>query len=626
MLTTVGDWHHRAIEASQGGRHDEAASLFRLAAEAAPREPSILSNLGLALARGGRFNEAIDAYRSALQLAPGHAATLAKLGRVLSSSGQHTDAVQTLDEAVRRSGSDPDTINALGAALAQASRGDEARRAFQNAVRLDPGFAEAWANLGQLEADDSRWSEAERAFRQAAALEPSAKLFYKQGVALGRLGEMGAARDVYRLSLAHDDRSPETWNNLGHVLGALEDHEGALVALGSALRLRPDYSDARYNLGVTLQGLNRHQEARTAYQLVLAREGPHADALNNLAGVCLTEARPEMAAGLYERALAANPAHGEARWNLSLAQLACGDFANGWRNYESRPKARPYPAETAWDGEQSLAGRTVLLWSEQGLGDTVQFLRFAPEIKRRGAARIVVECPERLAGLVSLAEGVDAVTVRQAGMEPAIDFDWHASLMSLPLLTGVTSAGLLPPPGPAYSLDADRRAFWRDRLARLPAGLVRAGVVWGGNPVNRAGLSRSMPARVLLSAFAPVDSRMALIGLQHGPQCGELEALMASDARLPMVHCWEQTDLVDTAALVAELDLVITVDTLMAHLAGTVGRRVWTLLSFAADWRWMTGRLDSPWYPSMRLFRQPRPGDWAAVAAEAAEATRELLP
>ena len=618
MLTIVGDWHQQSIMASQAGRHEEAAALLRRAAGAAPGEAAILSNLGLVLARGGRLDEAIEAYRSALQLTPGHAATLAKLGRVLSAAGQHAGAVQTLGEAVAGGGAaDPDTVNALGAALALSGRPDEARGAFERAVTLDPGFGEAWANLGRLEADAGRWPEAEAAFARAAALEPSAQIFYKLGVALGRVGKMAAARDAYRRSLELDAKAPEAWNNLGHVLGALEDHPGALEALGRALGLNANYTDARYNLGVTLQSLERHEEARIAYQLVLAQQGPHADALNNLGGICLIEARPEIAAGLYERALAANPAHGEAQWNLALAQLASGDFAAGWRNYESRRPARPYPAQPAWDGQQPLAGRTVLLWSEQGLGDAIQFLRFLPALRQRGAARIVVECHERLAGLIRLAHGVDEVIVRQSGSAPAAGFGTHASLMSLPYLTGLTRVETVPPPGPAYGLDEDRRAYWRHRLARLPEGLVRTGVVWGGNPDNRRGLSRSMPVKILLSALAAADSRMALVSLQHGPQCAELKAL-AEDGSLPPVQEWEQADLVDTAALVAELDLVITVDTLMAHLAGTLGRRVWTMLSFSADWRWMTGRLDSPWYPAMRLFRQRRAGDWAPLAAEVA--------
>jgi tetratricopeptide (TPR) repeat protein len=611
VLTATGDWHHQAIAASQAGRHDEAASLFRRAAEASPGERTILTNLGLALARGGRYAEAIEAYRSALELAPGHAGTLAKLGRALSSAGHHDQAIEALTEAVSRNGSDPDSLNALGAALAVAGRREEARRALESTVRLDPDFGEAWANLGQLEAETGdRWRQAGAAFERAAALEPSGPLFYKLGVARGRLGELAAACAAYRRSLELDPRCPETWNNLGHVLGGLEDHTGALEALERALALRPDYTEARYNLGVTLQSLNRHQEARRAYQMVLAQRGPHADSLNNLAGICLTEARPDLAAGLYGRALEANPAHGDARWNLALAQLASGDFENGWRNYEARKATRRYDAPRL-DRLEAARGRTVLLWCEQGLGDAIQFLRYAAVLSAAGAARIVVECPAPLMSLFSGAAGIDQVVPRGAAL-PA--FDLHTPLLSMPLVAG-TTLDTVPPPGPAYNLPAGRRAHWRAQLDALEG--LRVGIVWGGSVENRKGLSRSMPLEAM--AVLAREPGVTLISLQHGPQTAGLETPAGRG-----ILAWPQADVGDTAALAAELDLVITVDTMMAHLAGMLAPKTWLLLPYAADWRWMTGRGDSPWYPNMRLLRQTRPGDWAGPVEQAAEAMRAL--
>lgn len=608
MIDAAADFHQRGLAAAAEGRFAEAVPLLARAVEAEPGVRHYRANLGLGLARLGRLEEAAAAYQGALALAPGHGPTLAKLGRVLSQIGRLDEAVAALTEATAVEPDNADTANALGAALAaDPARAPLARVAFERAVRLDASFGEAWRNLGLLEANAERWTAAAAALARALALEPpSAALLYQYGVALGRSGSLAQARRAYERAVELDAGLAEAWNNLGHVQAALGDPAKASAALRRALALRPDYVEARYNLGVTEQSLGQPDAARTAYQLVLAAAGPHADAFNNLGGLCLSEAKPELALPLYEKAVAVAPAHPEARWNLGLAQLATGDFAAGWRNYEARRNGRPLPPEAAWDGKRSLAGQTMLVWCEQGLGDAVQFLRYLPELRRRGAARIVVECPDRLASLFSLAEGVDAVMVRQPGAVPVSGFDTHVSLMSLPYLTGTVSPALIPPPGPRYALSEDRRAGWRERLAALPAGLTRTGIVWGGNPDNQPGLHRSIPLGLLVPALEETQTA-ALINLQHGPQCADLESF-------PSVHRWEQADLADTAALVAELDLVITVDTLMAHLAGTVGRRVWTLLSFAADWRWMTARLDSPWYPaSMRLFRQQRPGDWPGV-------------
>lgn len=571
--------------------------MFGEAAALAPGVASLHANHGLARARLGEWDAAIAAYRASLHLSPSHAPTLAKLGRALSAAGQAAEAIEMLERSCLADPANADHANALGAALAQAGLPDRARTAWQRSVSLDPAHAEAWRNWGLLEAEAGGWEPAVQALARAVVLEPDALASYRLGVALARLGRIDEAAEAYRRAVALDPSLPEAWNNLGHVTAQQGRPEDALAPLNEALKRRPDYVEARYNLGVTLQSLGRIDEARVAYQTVLAAAGPHADAFNNLGGLCLSEARPDLAVPLYERALLTDDAHPEARWNLGLAQLASGNWAKGWKNYEARRVARPYPAARAWrEPGQAVEGRRLLLWCEQGLGDAIQFLRYVAPVRALGAASIAVECPERLAPLFRLAAGIDAVIVRAA--EPAAEdgYDLHASLMSLPYLLG-TMPDTVPPPGPAYGL-----------TPVMPADARRIGIVWGGNPVNKAGRDRSMPLAVLAAALADAGP---LVSLQHGEQCGEL-AGCAVPVAVP-----ESTDLVATAALAAGLDTVVTVDTMMAHLAGTVCRgRVIALLPFAADWRWMTARADTPWYPNMRLVRQPSAGDWASVAAE----------
>ena len=416
---------------------------------------------------------------------------------------------------------------------------------------------------------------------------------------------MAESRQLYRRAVALDPGFAEAWNNLGHECAAMGECQPALEAVEQALRLRPNYVEARYNLGVTLQSLQRIDEARVAYQLVLASAGAHADALNNLGGLCLSEGEPGPAIRLYRQSLAAHAAHPEAGWNLGLAHLSAGEWEEGWKHYESRPHRRPEPPMRRWRRGQDLAGRTVLVWCEQGLGDAVQFMRLAAELRRLGAARIVVECARPLGSLLETADGIDEVLVRGEPFPPA---DYQVPLLSLPFELAVRP-DTVPPPGPGYRLQESGAAGWRSKLAALPG--YKIGIVWGGSPDNRPGLHRSLPLAEVARLGSVPNS--VLISLQHGPQRGDLAAH-------PEIIEWPQQDLADTAALAAELDLVVTVDTLMAHLAGTVARRTWVLLPRAADWRWMTGRTDSPWYPGMRLFRQSRQGGWTAVVDEVCRA------
>jgi Flp pilus assembly protein TadD len=617
-------WHLMGLVASEQGQAADAVDFIRHAIRLAPASPVYHSNLGLALGRQERWDEAVDCYRTADVLDPNNPNILGKLGRALARLGKTDEAIGLLRRARDLAAHDADLWNALGSALAGGHHAEQAMPCFERALELDPAHDEARANLrslgeeaaheGEQAALRQDWAAAAAAFRRSVRCAPgAARRHFNLGLALTALRELDGARVAYEASLALDPRHAESWNNFGHVALAQNDTEQALAAYRKALELKPDYADARYNLGVALQGLGRTAEARQAYEAVLDLRPGHADAQNNLGGIALAEEGPLEAAPWYRAAIRSCPEHIDARWNLGLAELAAGNLKAGWEGYEARLERAgfqrseyPYPR---WTGEP-LHGKRVHVWAEQGLGDTIQFARYLPLIEERGG-RAVFDCQERLRPLMECARADFELWDPAAS---ASNCAYHVPLLSLPRIFG-TEASTIPEPGPRYDLPSGIRARWRRYFEG--AQCLRVGLVWGANAANYNGQNRSIP----LSALLPLSEigGLSYFSLQRGPQAREADG-----------HAWlrpaetEDGTVVDTAAAMMEIDLIITVDTMAAHLAATLGRPTWILLPYAADWRWMTERTDSPWYSTARLFRQPRAGNWSGVLEMLVPAVRGL--
>jgi tetratricopeptide (TPR) repeat protein len=609
--------HLLATSLSLTGQHGEAIAAMERAVAVRPQAPGCWSDLGLVRARAGQLDAAIEAYQRSLALAPGHPPTLAKLGRALDALGHHQQAIEALNQASLAIPADPDIRNALGAALARAGALDAARRELERALQLDPAFGEARQNLANLlrTAGDEAvrtlaWSQAVDCYRALTALQPDhADTHYRLALALSATNQIGEACACYQRALALAPGHEEAANNLAHLHLALGQGEDAVRRLEQAIRLKPDYVEAHYNLGVALQSLDRLEPARQAYQRVLALRPAHADSWNNLGGLLLSERRVPEAIGHYKRALELDPDHLEANWNLALAYLSLGDWEQGWPRYESRLRQKRFPPPKTslvrWTGDP-LAGRRLLVWAEQGLGDTLQFARYLRQIR---GGEVIFECHSRLYPLLGCSTELPAL-VESGG--PATPADCEVPLLSLPYLLGAR-ADKVPPPLGGWQLPADIRACWQERLRGYQG--IRVGLSWGGNPNNWDGRKRSMPLATL-ARLGDLDG-VRLFSLQRGPQAAE------RDPRVAEIE-GEQSTLVDTAAIIGELDLVITVDTMIAHLAGSLGRPVWTLLPYAADWRWLLEGEQTLWYPSMRLFRQPRPGDWESTVARVATGLQAL--
>jgi Tfp pilus assembly protein PilF len=407
-------------------------------------------------------------------------------------------------------------------------------------------------------------------------------------------------------------------NNLGLALHWQERFHEARSCFEEVLARDASYEKARINLANTLRILGQHEAARSQLEAVLEARPDAADALNNLGAVFQDMGRTELAAATLTRAMELAPTVPEIRWNLSLTQLQLGDFKNGWSNFESRwdgcghlKGVYQMPPERAWRGEP-LRGKRLLLWAEQGFGDTLQFIRFAKDVADRGATVYVLTPPE-LVDIIRSAPGV-STALTPSGSTPAYDF--HCPLMSLPHHLGIEpNVESLHGSTPYLSVAQHRIDAWHGRLKGFPG--MRVGIAWAGRarPHNAELMVVDRRRNVPFEQLSPLlEVRgCSFFSLQKG----------SAETQRPTVlndFSGEWNDFSDTAAFVANLDLVITVDTAMAHLAGAIGSRVWLLNRYDNCWRWLRERDDSPWYQRLRQFRQLAPGDWMPVIASAAAA------
>jgi tetratricopeptide (TPR) repeat protein len=575
------------LRCHQAGLLDAAEGSYRRVLDIAPGHADALQLLGLLVSQRGYTERGIALLQQARAANPADACCAANLGRALQRAGRLEESIEPLRTAALAAQQDAGFYNALGTSVAGAGFYAEAAAWFELALALEPAYDEAHNNLIQALAPaaaayaaQGNWEETVNLSRRLIGLVPHhSGAHYNLGVALAALGRTGDARGFYEEALRLDPANARAANNLGKILDEAGQPEAAVELFRRALAADDSYIDARYNLAVILAAAGKSGEALEIYQQVLSRT-PHANSENNMGGILLARNQPAEAIPHYRAALSIEPDHPEAGWNLALAQLTLGDYENGWPAYQARLRQPAYTnkrhAVPAWTGEP-LHGKTILVWAEQGLGDTIQFLRYVPLLRQRGA-RVVVSAQPRLLPLLAHAPEIDHL-IGWLDTPPAHDF--HAPLMSMPFLFQTTLATIPPPAGP-WLLPQDSIGTWQ-----IPHdGSLQAGLCWAGNPGNRDGRKRSAPAGLLPALF-------------------QLEGVH--------LHCLQQRPdmtMLDTAALITQLDLVISVDTMIAHLAASLGKPTWTLLPYAADWRWMLEREDTPWYPTMRLWRQASDGDW----------------
>ena len=582
-------------------------------ARQAPAIPGMFA-AALQYHQAGRVKEAERLYRQCLTVNPRHADSLHLLGVVAHAEGGHAQAVDLIGKAIAINAGEAPYHSNLGTALWKLGRLDAAVASYRRALELRPDYAKAHFNLATVLLKQQRLTEAEACYRTALAIKPDyAEAWDNLGTVLKAQGKQDETIASYRRAIEARPNYPEAHNNLGTALLQQGRTEEAIGCYRKALNLKPDYPEAHFNLGTAIWEQGQPNAAVACYRNAIALRPDDTDALLNL-GTALKElGRLDEAAACYRNVLTLEPQHPEAHCNLGIVLLAQGELAEGWREHEWRwqtpqlIKARRDFAQPQWRGEMAV-GRTLLIHAEQGFGDTIQFCRYAKQAAAHGL-RVVLEVQQPLVRLLRGLPGVDRVVARGEAL-PA--FDLHCPMLSLPLALGVSLASICGS-APYLHADSAQVAAWHARLPEMIGPGLRIGLVWAGNPRNHSrGLAAVDRRRSLApSRLAPLFKVPGLrfISLQKGGPLAPVEFPLTDVMK-------EMDDFADTAALIANLDLVISVDTAVAHLAAALGKPVWLLDRYDTCWRWFTGRSDSPWYPSLRLYRQPRPGDWESVLEE----------
>ena len=594
-------------------RPAEALALLRTSADASPDDADALRNLGFSVLKDGDASAAAELFLKVVRLAPGDPYGHVGLGTARLTQQRFHEAEASLRHALGIAPGDPEIHMRLALALRMLGKLDEAIGSLRVALLLRPTYPQAQANLGLFLLQRGRVDEAAASLRQAIALEPRlGEAHFALGQILRSQGDADGALASLRMALETLANPTLAYNTL---VGMLTGHRhlGDLVAVERLMASRqPTAAAPQLRLARALARAGLLDEAVAAAEASQALQPGSADAIATIAGIRYVQGRTDEARAAFGAVLALSPGEPVARTTLAMMQLADGDFAAGLAGFEARFDL-PQLAAFRTQGTRlpplsagSVSGKRVLLAAEQGQGDTLQFVRYARLLAERGATVLL----EVQAPLVRLMEAMPGIAGVSAQGSPPPQADFSCPMMSLALAFD-TRVDSIPAAVPYIAVPADRREAWRARLGAPTTGRRRIGLCWSGNPGFSADRFRSIELALLQPLLA--DPRLAVHLVQTDIRDGD-DAVVATAPGVVDLRR-ELRDFADTAAVIEQLDLVISVDTAVAHLAGALGRPVWILLPYGADWRWLQDRNDSPWYPTARLFRQTTMGDWTPVLA-----------
>jgi tetratricopeptide (TPR) repeat protein len=608
------------------GRLDEAQASLEEAVRLQPDLPEAQMNLGNILLRVKKLDQAVHYYHGALRLRPNYPEAHCNLGNALRDQGHLDLAAAHFRQALQLAPQFAAAHSNLASVLVAQGRYDEAVASCQQALRIDPNFAGAHINMGTAFKAMGRLHDVVACCKEALRIDPNLAVAHNNlGQALLELGQCPDAEAWFRAALRISPDLAEAHNNLGNALKDQGKFEEAMACYDRALELQSNYAEAHNNMGIVLDNQGRLADAVVAYKKALQLRPEFGAAYSNLGNALKEQGKFDEAAQCFEKALQRDPNSAEMHFNRAILWLLHGDFERGWPEYEWRWRTSFYPrygfTQPRWDGAE-LAGKTIFVYSEQGLGDTIQFVRYLHLVKERGG-KVIFRCQPPLLRLLKCIKEIDQL-VPEGAQLPA--FDVQSPLLSLPGIFG-TAQGSVPAPVPYLNAEDELVGQWRDAMPRKtrkgkPA--RRMGIAWQGNPAHVSDRKRS----IALKHFAPLAQidGVELVSLQKGPGADQLAALSASlsivdvEARLGD----DSESLSQIAALMKNLDLVISCDSAIAHLAGALGVQVWVALPRIPDWRWLLQGEESPWYPTMKLFRQQKSWQWEDVFERMASCLREM--
>jgi len=590
---------------SRQGKHEAAIAEQREALRLSGDRADIHYNLAVILAEAGDLEQAQVHYKKSLELDPTSINTYNNLGTLLGNQGNLEESLVYYQKAVELAPNHFNAQNNLAVTLSKLDRLEEAIPHYERAIALQPS-AISHHNLGYLYQRQGKGKEARGHFEQAIAIDPDYFSAHSNlAIVLQQQGKLEDALTHYRKALELKPDAHWIYDNMGTAFHEQKKLEEAIASYHKSIELNPKHANAYSNLATALIEQGNYEEAIAACHEALQLNPNHADAHNNLASAYLELARFEEAVTEFETTIAIKPEHTNAHLNLGITLLLLGQYERGWQEYHWRWQTKQCPdlryPQALWDGSD-LEGKRILLTAEQGLGDTIQFVRYASLVAQKGG-RVIVACQKPLMRLFSSLKGIERCVDRD---RTDVETQYHIPLLDLPMVLG-TRVETIPAPIPYLAPLPTSKV----ELKEFPGVRLKVGFVWGANPGSNTAKKRSTELARFLKLLDKVPE-IALYSLQKEPSEADKELLAEEHDRFQDLRD-QLNDFSDTATAIAQLDLVISVDTSVIHLAGALGRPVWTLLSFVADWRWLWKREDTAWYPTMRLFRQSAAGDWEAV-------------
>ena len=559
---------NQAIACHQSGQLQQAEQICQQILDIDPQNAEVFNLFGLIACQAEKYEIAVDLINHALDISPNQPLFLNNLGLALKEQGKIGEAIEVYSQALDIQPESVGIYNNLGVALYKQGKCDKAIEAYQRAIQIQPDFAEAYNNLGMV---------------------------------LKKKGELDAAVQVHHQALRIQPDFAEAHRNLGDILQKQGKYDKAVEAYQRAIQIQPNYAAAYNNLGIAWQKQGKLEQASQIYHKTLVIRPNYPQAYNNLANTLKEQGKLKEAVQAYHKAIEINPDYIDAHKNLGIVLLLQGDFQRGWQEYEWRLKSEDLcvanRAQTRWNGS-SLSGKTILLYAEQGFGDTIQFIRYVHLLAEYNT-EIIVECQSEL---VPLFKNIGAIKKTIVAGESSPKFDVNASLLSLPGILG-TDLNSIPVKIPYLYAKSGSHTNLET------CSEYKVGIVWAGNLKHPNDNNRSVELQQF-SVLFDVEA-CQFFSLQVGSRRDDIIRYYYSNTIIDLGG--DFSNFSDTAAAILELDLVISVDTAVAHLAGALGKPIWVLLPFMPDWRWLLERENTPWYPTMRLFRQTDTRNWAEV-------------